>query len=359
MSGSGARPIVLTSGEPAGIGPDLCLQICQQSHPSPLIVMADIELLEQRAAQLKIPVVLHQLDTIEHSSTSNSQSQNTPSQDLDHLNREPGHLNVIHTPLRETCQPGQLNVANADSVLQQLEHAAIGCQSGKYSALITCPAHKSVLNDAGIPFTGHTEYFAQQAHIKKVVMMLATPNLRVALVTTHLPLKDVAAAIDADNVRQTLSIVNSALKQQFGIETPRILVCGLNPHAGEDGHLGTEELEIISPVIKELNGNGFNIIGPLPADTLFTPKVLLQGDAVVAMYHDQGLPVLKFQDFGEAVNITLGLPYLRTSVGHGTALDLAGSGNANPSSLLAALRLTQNILSHPASLNNAHRGHRA
>ena len=350
-SGARDRPIVLTSGEPAGIGPDLCLQICQQSHASPLIVMADIELLEQRAAQLKIPIVLHQLSDSNHSSTSNS-----PSQDLDNLYREPGHLNVVHIPLRETCQPGQLNVANADSVLQQLKYAAIGCQSGKYSALITCPAHKSVLNDAGIPFTGHTEYFAQQAHIKKVVMMLATPNLRVALVTTHLPLKDVAAAIDANNVRQTLSIVNSALKQQFGIETPRILVCGLNPHAGEDGHLGSEELEIISPVIKELNANGFNIIGPLPADTLFTPKVLQRGDAVVAMYHDQGLPVLKSQDFGEAVNITLGLPYLRTSVGHGTALDLAGSGNANPSSLLAALRLTQNILSH--SLNDAHQAHR-
>jgi len=321
--------MVLTSGEPAGIGPDLCLQIAQHTHARPIVVMADIALLEQRADQLNLPITLHAVE-------SRAQPQS--------LQQSPGHLNVLHIPLRAPCHPGQLNVDNAHSVLQQLEQASAGCQAGNFSALVTCPAQKSVLNDADIPFTGHTEYFAQQANIEKVVMMLATSSLRVALVTTHLPLKDVPAAITKDNVRKTLSIVNHALKQQFGIQNPRILICGLNPHAGEDGHLGSEEIDVIIPVIEELKSQGLQLIGPLPADTLFTPKVLQQGDVVVAMYHDQGLPVLKSQDFGEAVNITLGLPYLRTSVGHGTALDLAATGKADPSSLLAALRLTEKIL---------------
>lgn len=333
--------MVITSGEPAGIGPDLCLQIAQQSHhlsaqAPPLVVMADLALLQQRAAQLNLPITLHPLND-DHLGCNNL----SPA-----LINQPGHLNVVPVPLNNTCQPGTLDTANAHGVLQQLKQAESGCRSGKYSALITCPTQKSVLNEAGIPFTGHTEYFAQQAGLEKVVMMLATSTLRVALVTTHLPLKDVAAAVTSHNVRQTVSIVHDALQQQFGIKNPRILVCGLNPHAGENGHLGSEEQEIIIPELEALTRRGLNLIGPLPADTLFTPKVLQQGDAVVAMYHDQGLPVLKSQGFDETVNITLGLPYLRTSVGHGTALDLAGSGQANPASLLAAIQLTQQILSN-------------
>jgi 4-hydroxythreonine-4-phosphate dehydrogenase len=312
--------LALTAGEPAGIGPDLCIQLAQHVQSCQLIIIASPELLEDRAKQLNLPVKL-----IDY----NPQMPKAVA--------EPGTLIVCSESLDTTVQAGILNSQNSKYVVNCLQRALNGCLAKEFDGVVTGPVHKGVINDAEIEFTGHTEFFADGANIDKVVMMLATDELRVALVTTHLPLSAVSAAITKQNVTQTLSIINSSFKQQFGKENPRIAVCGLNPHAGENGHMGTEEIEVISPVIEELKKNNPNISGPWPADTIFVKEKLADYDVIVAMYHDQGLPVLKHNGFGHAVNITLGLPFIRTSVDHGTALDLAGTGHADIGSLLTAI----------------------
>lgn len=312
--------LALTAGEPAGIGPDLCIQLAQHVQSCQLIIIASPELLEDRAKQLNLPVKL-----IDY----NPQMPKAVA--------EPGTLIVCSESLDTTVQAGILNSQNSKYVVNCLQRALNGCLAKEFDGVVTGPVHKGVINDAEIEFTGHTEFFADGANIDKVVMMLATDELRVALVTTHLPLSAVSAAITKQNVTKTLSIINSSFKQQFGKENPRIAVCGLNPHAGENGHMGTEEIEVISPVIEELKKNNPNISGPWPADTIFVKEKLADYDVIVAMYHDQGLPVLKHNGFGRAVNITLGLPFIRTSVDHGTALDLAGTGHADIGSLLTAI----------------------
>lgn len=322
MSISGYDParLVLTSGEPAGIGPDLCVMLAQKSHPADLTVIADPGLLGERAAQLGLPLRLHIYEP-----------------DADSVPQAAGCLKVIPLSLTAPVEPGRLNPANAAYVLNMLGNAARQCLGGIFDALVTTPVNKRVINDAGIPFSGHTEFFAEACGGQMPVMVLATPGLRVALVTTHLPLRAVTNAITAERLERVLRILDRDLRRRFAIPAPRILVCGLNPHAGEGGHLGREEIEIIEPTLERLRGQGLNLHGPLPADTLFTPKYLETADAVLAMYHDQGLPVLKHIGFGNAVNITLGLPLIRTSVDHGTALDLAGTGKADPGSLEAAV----------------------
>ena len=311
----------LTPGEPAGIGPDLCLLLAQQAQPAPLVAIASRELLAERAKQLGL--------NIELLTVGPQQWPNSPA--------AAGGLYVWDTPLATPAVPGKLTPANAAYVLQTLTRAGQGCLDGTFAGMITAPVHKGVINEAGIAFSGHTEFLAELTHTQQVVMMLATHGLRVALVTTHLPLKDVAAAITAERLERVTRILHADLQGKFGIAQPRILVCGLNPHAGEGGHLGREEIEIIEPTLERLRSEGMNLIGPLPADTLFTPKYLEQADAVLAMYHDQGLPVLKFKGFGAALNVTLGLPIIRTSVDHGTALDLAGTGKVDIGSLQVAL----------------------
>ena len=311
----------LTPGEPAGIGPDLCLLLARQAQPAPLVAIASRELLAERAKQLGL--------NIELLTVGPQQWPDSPA--------AAGGLYVWDTPLATPAVPGKLTPANAAYVLQTLTRAGQGCLDGTFAGMITAPVHKGVINEAGIAFSGHTEFLAELTHTQQVVMMLATRGLRVALVTTHLPLKDVAAAITAERLERVTRILHADLQSKFGIAKPRILVCGLNPHAGEGGHLGREEIEIIEPTLERLRSEGMNLIGPLPADTLFTPKYLDHADAVLAMYHDQGLPVLKFKGFGAALNVTLGLPIIRTSVDHGTALDLAGTGKVDTGSLRVAL----------------------
>jgi 4-hydroxythreonine-4-phosphate dehydrogenase len=310
--------IAITPGEPAGIGPDLLIKYCQQSRPYQLIAIANASLLEQRAKELGLTLTLHEF-------------QNR----LDIL--PAGHLYIDPVALDHPVIPGQLNPENSTYVLLCLHKAITGCTNHSYDALVTGPVNKAIINQAGFTFSGHTEFLAEHTNTTKVVMMLANKTLRVALATTHLPLSEVPLAITKDNLRQVLHILSNALQTQFGIHKPTILVCGLNPHAGEDGHLGREEIEIIQPALDELRQEGLNIIGPLPADTLFTPKNLKNADAVLAMYHDQGLPVLKYCGFGQSVNITLGLPMIRTSVDHGTALELAATGNIDTGSLHVAV----------------------
>lgn len=311
----------LTPGEPAGIGPDLCLLLARQAQPAPLVAIASRELLAERAEQLGLKIDLLEVAP-----------QRWPDSPA-----AAGSLYVWDTPLATPATPGKLTPANAAYVLQTLTRAGQGCLDGTFAGMITAPVHKGVINEAGIAFSGHTEFLAELTHTQQVVMMLATRGLRVALVTTHLPLKDVAAAITAERLERVTRILHADLQSKFGIAKPRILVCGLNPHAGEGGHLGREEIEIIEPTLERLRSEGMNLIGPLPADTLFTPKYLDHADAVLAMYHDQGLPVLKFKGFGAALNVTLGLPIIRTSVDHGTALDLAGTGKVDIGSLQVAL----------------------
>jgi 4-hydroxythreonine-4-phosphate dehydrogenase len=314
--------LALTPGEPAGIGPDLCVMLAQRPHPEvDLVAFADPELLLQRADKLGLEIEL--LPPEPASSVEPTQ---------------PGQLRVTPVTLREDTVCGKPDPRNAHYVLESLTRAAKGCLAGDFAGLVTGPVHKGVINDAGLPFTGHTEFLAElcQAH---PVMLLATPGLRVALVTTHLPLSQVSQAITAERITQVAEVLHHNLQRCFGLKQPRILVCGLNPHAGEQGHLGREEIEIIEPVLAELNAAGMQLIGPLPADTLFTPVMLQQADAVLAMYHDQGLPVLKHLGFGQAVNVTLGLPIIRTSVDHGTALPLAGTGQANLGSLQYAVKV--------------------
>ncbi len=313
--------IALTAGEPAGIGPDLLVKLAQQAHPAQLVAIADPGLLRARAAQLGLPLRLH-LWQPGTRAASNA-----------------GELWIEPISLAAPTTAGVLDPRNARYVIDTLARACDGCSDGEFDALVTAPVHKGVINDAGMPFSGHTEFLAERTGTPKVVMMLATDTLRVALATTHLPLAAVPAAITRDTLREVLTILQRDLHDKFGIATPHIIVLGLNPHAGEGGHLGHEEIDVIEPVLNELRAQGFHLSGPLPADTAFTPKHLDNADAVLAMYHDQGLPVLKYQGFGRAVNVTLGLPIVRTSVDHGTALDLAGSGNIDDGSLRAALTL--------------------
>ncbi len=313
--------LIVTSGEPAGIGPDLCALLAQRSHPAEMVVAADPALLKERAALLGLPLTLETWDP---------QAPPRP--------QSPGRLKILPVDLAAPVQPGTLDPANAGYVLEMLERAARGCLDGAFDALVTCPVHKGVINDAGRPFRGHTEFLAGLCGDRVPVMMLATPGLRVALVTTHLPLRAVADAITPERLEHILRTLHRDLRLRFCVPSPRILVCGLNPHAGEGGHLGREEKDIIQPTLERLRDSGLNLIGPLPADTVFTPRHLKAADVVVAMFHDQGLPVLKHMGFGRAVNITLGLPLIRTSVDHGTALDLAGTGKADEGSLSAAVR---------------------
>lgn len=314
--------VAITPGEPAGIGPDLTVQLAQQNWPVELVVCADGALLEARAAQLGLPLTLQSY-----------QPGSTPKP------QQAGTLTLLQIDAPHAVRPGELNVANAHYVLDTLARACDGCLQHEFAALITGPVHKGVINDAGIAFTGHTEFFADRAGGHRVVMMLATEALRVALATTHLPLKDVSAAITRESLHEVITLLHHDLQQKFGIAHPHIFVCGLNPHAGEGGHMGHEEIDTIIPALDALRQQGVQLTGPLPADTLFQPKYLQHADAVLAMYHDQGLPVLKYQGFGRAVNITLGLPFIRTSVDHGTALSLAGLGQAEPGSFITALNL--------------------
>ncbi|STO56134.1 4-hydroxythreonine-4-phosphate dehydrogenase PdxA [Grimontia hollisae] len=312
--------IAITPGEPAGIGPDLVLALAHDHWPHELVICANKEMLAARAKQLGIDVRFQDYDP---------QAAPHPHQ--------PGVLVVCDEPLEAEVVAGQLNEANGHYVLNTLARAAEGNMQGEFAAVVTGPVHKGVINRAGVSFSGHTEFFQHHANVPQVVMMLATEGLRVALVTTHIPLAYVSKAITEERLFQVISILNDDLKSKFGIAEPKIYVCGLNPHAGEDGCLGREEIDIIAPALEKLREQGINLIGPLPADTLFQDKYLKDADAVLAMYHDQGLPVLKFKGFGKSVNITLGLPFIRTSVDHGTALDLAGTGTADTGSLRTAL----------------------
>jgi len=320
--------IALTPGEPAGIGPDLCIKLAQHNLSYQLVVVADPEMLRQRAEILGLPIKLNEFNP-----------------ELPSVVQVAGYLTVAPVKLEEKVVCGQTNVLNSRYVLKTIELAATGCIDELYSAMVTAPVQKSIISEAGFSFTGHTEYIAEITG-GYPVMMLATEGLRVALVTTHLPLKDVSSAITCTRLESVIKILHHDLKTRFNLKQPRILVCGLNPHAGENGYLGREEIDVIIPVIKKLKQQGMDLIGPLPADTIFTPKYLDAADVVLAMYHDQGLPVLKYQGFGQAVNITLGLPIIRTSVDHGTALDLAGTGNANIGSLEYALQTALTMATH-------------
>lgn len=331
MATQGAEPVVragrrpglprlaLTPGEPAGIGPDLLVRLVQEPLPARLIAVADPDLLAARARALGLPFTVV---------AAGAEAPQVPS--------PPGVLAVHPVPLAVPAHPGRLDPANSRYVLKTLESACDLCLAGDCDALVTGPVHKGIINEAGIPFSGHTEFLAERCGAAPV-MMLACPGLRVALATTHLPLCRVPGAITAPHLTRVIETLHHDLKTRFGIAAPRILVCGLNPHAGEGGHLGREELTIIAPVLADLRAHGWDLVGPLPADTAFVPERLAGADAVLAMYHDQGLPVLKHLGFGQAVNITLGLPLVRTSVDHGTALDLAGTDRADLGSLRAAI----------------------
>ncbi len=317
------KPIAVTVGDPAGIGPELCVKLAAETRSADapgLVFIGSGQVLEAMAGALGLPwqAAAYQVE-----------SQNP--------------VQLMDVPVANEVVAGQLDVGNGPAVVKTLELAVDGCVDGEFSAMVTCPVHKGVINDAGIVFTGHTEFLADRCHTNRVVMMLAADSLRVALATTHLPLSEVSGAINAELLMETLTIVDSELRQRFGIKQPAIAVCGLNPHAGEGGHLGHEEITVIQPTLALLRNRGLHLTGPLPADTLFTPRVLEQHDAVLAMYHDQGLPVLKYVGFGEAINVTLGLPVIRTSVDHGTALDIAGQGIADGGSLRAALNMAQTM----------------
>lgn len=314
--------IAITAGEPAGIGPDIALALAGQAHDAELVVVAAPELLRERAGLLGLDVQLREVDF-----------RASP------VAQVPGRLLVDAVPLAAPVLPGRPDPANASYVLDTLQRAVQGCLAGRYSAMVTAPVQKSVINDAGIRFSGHTEFLAEATATPRVVMMLACGSMRVALATTHMPLAAVPGAITPALLQEALTILHSDLREKFGLPEPRIAVLGLNPHAGEGGHMGREEIDTIIPALEALRAGGMHLLGPLPADTAFNRKVLDRVDAIFAMYHDQGLPVLKYASFGHAVNITLGLPIVRTSVDHGTALDLAGSGTADTGSLVAALQL--------------------
>ncbi len=313
--------IALTSGEPAGIGPELCLAIARDALDCDLVCLADRDLLAERAQQLSIPVNLQPYE---------------PGVRPTHAARQ---LRVLHQPLAVASSPGRLDTRNAGYVLSMLDRAIEGATSGEFDAIVTAPVHKGVINDSGVPFSGHTEYLAERTGGARPVMLLVSGSMRVALATTHLPLRDVSDAITIESLCEIGAILHRDLGRWWGISAPRIAVCGLNPHAGEGGHLGDEEIRVIAPAVARLRERGILVTGPVPADTIFVPRHLSNYDVVLAMYHDQGLPVLKHSGFGHAVNVTLGLPIVRTSVDHGTALDLAGTGRADAGSLVAATRL--------------------
>jgi 4-hydroxythreonine-4-phosphate dehydrogenase len=321
--------ILITPGEPAGVGPDITIQLLQQSFAAELIIVADPELLTARAKQLQLPLTLLPYSA-EHFAAPH----------------QPGTAKIIPVALHSPVVAGQLNVDNAAYVLHCLETATALCLHKKADALVTGPVHKSILNQAGITFTGHTEFLAEQCEATQPVMLFVTPQTKVALLTTHLPLAEVPAAITANKLEKIVHILDQELKSRFGIAQPRILVAGLNPHAGEQGHLGREEIDIITPALVQLRRDNIDVIGPLPADTIFTPKYLSQADVILAMYHDQALPVVKFMDFSHTVNVTLGLPIIRTSVDHGTALDVAGTLHADAGSLIAATQLALTLTHH-------------
>jgi 4-hydroxythreonine-4-phosphate dehydrogenase len=314
--------IAITAGEPSGIGPDVVITLAERAWAAELVVIADPDLIAERAMQLGKQIGILPYDAQAPAAQS-----------------RPGQLVVTDEPLRAACETGRLEPANAEYVIATLTRACDGCQRGEFAAMVTAPVNKGVINDAGIPFSGHTEFLAERTGAAQPVMLLVARTLRVALVTTHLALREVPTAITGNRIRRVFELLHAGLASCFGIESPRIIVLGLNPHAGEAGHLGKEETEIIEPALAALTAAGYKPVGPLPADTAFTPTQLSQADAVLAMYHDQGLPVLKNQGFGEAVNVTLGLPIIRTSVDHGTALDLAGTGRAESGSMRAALEL--------------------
>ncbi|MCK6373988.1 MAG: 4-hydroxythreonine-4-phosphate dehydrogenase PdxA [Zoogloea sp.] len=315
-----SHPILaITSGEPAGVGPDLCAALPRRDWPARLVVLGDRALIAAR-----VHAVEPSVEVIDYQPGGSAR---------------PGAIEVLHVPLAVPAVPGKLDAANGRYVLDILDRAIAGCKSGEFAGMVTAPVHKGIICDAGVPFSGHTEYLAESTGTPLVVMMLVGGGMRVALATTHLPLKDVSAAITRPLLTDTLRILHADLVRDFGLPAPRILVAGLNPHAGEGGHMGTEEIDTIIPVLEQLRAEGMDLVGPLPADTLFVPHTLQQGDAVLSMFHDQGLPVLKHASFGGGVNVTLGLPIIRTSVDHGTALDLAGSGRADPGSLFAAVEL--------------------
>jgi 4-hydroxythreonine-4-phosphate dehydrogenase len=317
--------VAVTPGEPAGIGPDLCLRLAGQQLDCHVVLIADADLLQQRAALLDLPF------------------------DLPRWNGRPDRqARVYLAPIAadQTTTAGRLNRANAGYVLKTLERAVTGCLEAEFDALVTGPVHKGIINDAGIAFTGHTEFLAERSDAGQPVMLLTCPGLRVALATIHLPLAQVSRHITRPHLLRILTVLHHDLRSRFAIPDPVILVCGLNPHAGEGGHLGREEIDVIGPVIGQVQAQGWRVLGPVPADTAFLPAQLAKVDAVLAMYHDQGLPVIKHHDFAHAVNVTLGLPFIRTSVDHGTALELAGTGQADPSSLQAALQLAVQLARH-------------
>ena len=326
MSAATLSRLAITPGEPGGIGPDLVLQLALQPHDFQMVAIADLEMLKQRSAKLNIDIQfkVYQPDSAR-------------------LKHQPGQLEVLHTVLPHSAECGQLNPDNALYILETLQIATQGCLNHEFDALVTGPIHKGIINEAGIPFTGHTEYLAEQCGNCTPVMMLATEQMRVALVTTHLPLADVSKAITKESLKQVIEILHKDLQQRFGLEQPAIYICGLNPHAGENGYLGREEIETIQPVINALQQQGLNLSDALPADTLFTQRYLEKADAILAMYHDQGLPVLKHSGFGKAVNITLGLPIIRTSVDHGTALELSGTGKADIGSFIYACQVADKM----------------
>jgi len=320
--------LAITVGEPAGIGPDICLELARDCSPDVgLTFIGDARHLSARAAALGLTVDIQPLDP-----------------DQARVAHAPGTLHVWHVNLPSQPSPGRPDPANALALLEGLDHAVAGCLDGRFDAMVTAPLDKGVICDAGIPFSGHTEYLAARTGTAQVVMLLVAGTLRVALATTHLPLRQVPDALTRDGLSGTLRILDRDLRSRFGISRPRIAVCGLNPHAGERGHLGREEIDVIAPAIATARAQGLDLAGPLPADTLFTPAHLAPFDAVLAMYHDQGLPVLKYAGFGQAVNVTLGLPIIRTSVDHGTAYDLAGSGKADAGSLRAAVALAAELV---------------
>lgn len=318
--------IVVTTGEPAGIGPDICIQLAEQHFDARITLVGDKDMLMQRAQKLGV-----RFNVADYPAS-----------------RSGGAVSLLHIPTATQVQAGMLDNRNSPYVLGLLSRAIEGCQSGEFDAMVTAPVHKGIINEAGIPFTGHTEFLAEQTSTQQVVMMLVDNSkrggMRVALVTTHLPLKDVPAAITQTHLETTIRILHTDLMQKFGIANPRIYVAGLNPHAGENGYLGMEEIETIQPVLDKLRQEGFRLTGPLPADTMFSVKNMQTADAFLCMYHDQGLPVLKHASFGHGVNITLGLPMIRTSVDHGTALDIAGSGKADAGSLYAAVALAIDLV---------------
>jgi|TARA_B110000438_G_scaffold233485_1_gene229524 4-hydroxythreonine-4-phosphate dehydrogenase len=318
--------LALTPGEPSGVGPDLLIKLAQEKQQQQIIAFADPDMLAERATMLGLPLNLVEVQD-------------------DFVSSTPSELAVVTVKVAMPVEPGVLNQANAPYVLNCLDAAIASCQEGLCQAMVTGPVQKSIINDAGIKFSGHTEYLAEKTKSDTVVMMLATEELRVALATTHVPLRDVPDAISVELLMPIIDVLYQDLQNKFGIKQPTILVSGLNPHAGEGGHLGHEEINVIAPVIRHYREAGRNIVGPLPADTLFTQKHLMSADAVLVMYHDQGLPVLKYQGFGRAANITLGLPIIRTSVDHGTALDIAGTGCADIGSLHAAIKVAVQMAS--------------